>query len=118
MNIKTLENGDRKLELSEYERDILVRVVTHLRDHYDDLEFAIRDFTVEQADSMLELLKKLHVDQGNILSEDILYLLLTIIAETRQFLDGVEWYQENTDIILTMDKIISLVFNNIRTKND
>ena len=118
MNITTLENGDRSLELSEYELDILVRVITHLRDNYDDLEFAIRDFTVEQAESMLELLKKHHVNHANTLSEDTLFLLFTIIVETPQFLDGVEWYHKNTDTVITMDNIRTQISKNLRAKND
>lgn len=87
MNITTLENGDRKLELSEYERDILVQVITHLRDHYDDLEFSIQSYTLDQVNEAINLLDGFQTETTKNLSNDNIILLKNITASTTYLID-------------------------------
>lgn len=113
MQIETLENGDRQLALSTEERDILVRVVTYLRDHYDELEFAIRDFSREAAADMVQILKSLDLSQAFVWPREKAFSLLTIICETPQFLDDVDWYREDKTLISTVDNIIQHTSKNL-----
>lgn len=113
MQIEALENGDRHLALSIDERDILVRVVAHLRDHYDELEFAIRDFTREEAADMVQILNSLDVSQAFVWPREKVFSLLTIICETPQFLDDVDWYREDKALISTVDNLIQHTSKNL-----
>lgn len=114
MKITTLENGDRLLELSEYERDILIQVAEYLRDNYDDLEFAIREFTPEDVEYALDLLAKFDLEQGNVLTKDNLFTLMMVFGETSQFLGGVSWYAGNTQMIRAIDDFWISILNDRR----
>lgn len=88
MDIKTLENGDRLLTLSAYERDTLIEVATYLRDNYDDLEFSIRNFTPEQVNDVMAMLENFDVTQPNRFSEEDVEACETVFSEVNHLIES------------------------------
>ncbi|MDH5722131.1 MAG: hypothetical protein OEY94_02270 [Alphaproteobacteria bacterium] len=108
MKIETLENGDRKLELSEYERDILIQVVEYLRDHYDELEFSIRNFTLDQVNEVIGLLENFDIGKPNYFTEKKIKLLKRVFSEVDHLVGAplIEEKEHWEDISYNLFKII------------
>tara|TARA_B100001989_G_scaffold89693_2_gene62339 strand:- start:1615 stop:1986 length:372 start_codon:yes stop_codon:yes gene_type:complete len=112
MKIKTLENGDRQLELSEYERVTLIEVVTYLRDHYGDLEFSIRNFTLDEANEILSLLSTLLDNEITVITLDKVELFHKVTREAdnliiSSILDEKDGWQK------VLDDLYDMLFDNL-----
>tara|TARA_R110002072_G_scaffold221419_1_gene378539 strand:- start:719 stop:1090 length:372 start_codon:yes stop_codon:yes gene_type:complete len=115
MKITTLENGDRQLELTQYERDTLIEVSTYLRDHYDDLEFSIRNFTLDQVNQVKSFLENFDVSKPNHFTEKKIRLIDRVFAETCNLVDSkiLEEKEEWDDVSYNLN---NLFFDNLQIK--
>jgi len=114
MKIITLENGDRRLELSEYERDTLIEVATYLRDNYDDLDFGAKNFTLEQVEAVLSLLNKpLHPTIFSISLAEI-KLIKKVFREVNTLVES-SVLDENEDLENISSDLFNLLFDNLGT---
>lgn len=121
MKITTVENENRQLELSEYERRILVQVSKYLHDYYGDLEFSIRHFTQNQVQSARLILEK-NKDQNHIIiSKDETTLLEDIFCYVDTFVNDLIYdskIEDNEDFESIAGSLSDLLYNNLRTKEE
>ncbi|MDH5722673.1 MAG: hypothetical protein OEY94_05060 [Alphaproteobacteria bacterium] len=115
MNIETLENGDRQLELSQHERDTLIEVVTYLHDHYDDLDAVIRDFTRAEAKDVFNFFETFDVSQPNYFTEKKMRLIFNVLSETRYLIDA-EILEENKHWEDVSDNLFDIIFENLKIR--
>ena len=71
MEIKDLENGDKELTLTEQEHEILQRVLSYMDEHYDELEFSLRDFSKEDVKRVQGILAQNTVPLIKLNSEEL-----------------------------------------------
>lgn len=119
MNITTLENGDRRLELSEHERQTLVQVATYLHDFYGNLEFSIRHFTMDQVLSARSILEK--NKNHLIISKDEAMLLEDIFSNVNTFMSDLIYdskIDDNEDFESVAGELFDALFDNLRTKEE
>lgn len=112
MNIITLENSDRSLELSGYERDILMQVLIYLRDNFDNLEFSIRNFTLEEANVAIKIIKNLQEKSTSTLSKEQIDLLHDVTWESKNLIDSA-LLDEREDWWEFLDKWNDFLFDNL-----
>ena len=111
MKITTLENEYRQLDLSEHDRQMLNQIVTYLRDHFDDLEFSILHFTLDEANNATEIIENIQTQSVAILDKKNTELLHEITSETaiidsKILDDRDDWYN-------FLDKWNDLLFDNL-----
>ena len=111
MKITTLHNEDRQLELSEHDRQMLNQIVIYLRENFDDLEFSIRHFTLDEANSATDVVENMQDQSVAILDKKKIELLHEVTSETAlidpKILDNRDdWYN-------FLDKWNDLLFDNL-----
>jgi len=121
MIITTLENSDRRLELSRNERENLIQLATHLHDYYDDLEFSIRKFTRDQVLAVQSVLEKNQDQSHIIISKDETILLEDVFSEAENFVSDLIYdakIDRNEDLETICGDLFDVLFDNLRTKEE
>lgn len=116
MNITTLENGDRSLELSEHERDILVQVATYLRDYYSKLDFSIRNFTIDEVCSVISIIGNNNSNSYFVLTRDETKLIHRVFREATNFVNDLQYDSilgECEDMEIVSGELYDLLFENL-----
>ncbi len=121
MKIITLENENRRLDLSKHERKILVQVATYLQDYYDDLEFDIRRFTTDQAQSARSILESNKDQDYLILSKKQTELIDKVFSEAENFMSDLIYdskIDQEEDFETIPGELFDVLFDNLRTREE
>ena len=121
MKITTLENSDRRFELSDYERDILVQVATYIHNFFDDLEFSIRHFTKDQAQTVRSILEDKQGEDHQIISKEQTELIFKVFKEAENFVSDLIYdskIDDNEDFETTCGDLFDILFENLTTQEE
>jgi hypothetical protein len=112
MKITTLQDTNRQIELTPHECDILKQVATYLRDNFNDLEFSLRDFSLEEIQEALAILERYDSDKKIYVTNNEANLFIKIFSEVSALVADA-LIEENEDLINIPQSLFILLFDSL-----